>query len=220
MLLGLAASIAGGLWWCSNVRSEHRHAFQATAADVTATLGTMLRRDADFVSTLRATLTMQPRLGASEFSQWYAQLDGSGRQVGGLGTSVIVRVPVKSLRSFAARRNADPQFRALLGARPEPVRAGRPVCLLSAGVSATGSFGPALAHELQGDWCDPSSGIGISEASLLRTQTDSDEMLVQPVTAQGREAMFFQASFYRRGARLTSVARRRAAVLGWVSDRS
>ncbi|HXP38091.1 MAG TPA: EAL domain-containing protein [Solirubrobacteraceae bacterium] len=218
LLSGLAASTIGGFWWRTNVRDEHRHAFQATAADVTATLGTMLRRDADFVSTLRATLTMQPRIGASEFAQWYAQLDGRARQVGGLGTTVVVRVPVRSLRRYEARRNADPAFRALLGSRPERVRAEPQMCLLSAGVSVTGPFGPALAHELQGNWCDPSSSIGISEALLLQTQTDSDQMLVEPVTAQGREAMFFQASFYRRGAELTSVARRRVAVIGWVSS--
>ena len=178
----------------------------------------MLRRDADFVSTLRATLTMQPQIGANGFSEWYAQLDGSQRQVGGLGTTVIMRVPAHAVRRFETRRNASPRFRAFLGARPEPVGAERQACLLAAGVSATGSLGPALAHALQGDWCDPSSGIGVSEASLLQTQTDSDEMLVEPATAQGRETMFFQASFYRRGARLTSVARRRAAVLGWVSS--
>jgi diguanylate cyclase (GGDEF)-like protein len=217
-MFGLAASIAGGTWWRTNVQNERRHAFQATAADVTATLGTMLRRDADFVSTLRATLTMQPRIGASEFSQWYAQLDGSQRQVGGLGTIVVMRVPAHAVRRFETRRNADPQFRTFLGARPEAVGAERQTCLLSAGVSGRGALGPALAHELQGNWCDPSSGIGISEASLLQTQTDSDEMLVDPATAQGRETMFFQASFYRRGAQLTSVARRRAAVLGWVSS--
>jgi diguanylate cyclase (GGDEF)-like protein len=219
LLLGLAASLLGGLWWRADVRTEHRQAFQATAADVTATLGTMLRRDADFVSTLRATLTMQPGIDARRFRRWFAELDGGDRQVGGLGTSVIVRVPAAELGRFETRRNADSAFRAFVGGRPALVRAdGHGACLLSAGVSTIGGLGPTLARELQGDWCDPASAIGISEASLLQTQTDSGELLVQPVTAQERETMFFQAAFYRPGVPPRSVEQRRAAVLGWVSS--
>jgi diguanylate cyclase (GGDEF)-like protein len=219
LLLGVAASLAGGLWWRANVRAEQRHSFQATAADITATLGTMLRRDADFVSALRATLTMQPGISPRLFDQWFAELDGRQRQVGGLGTSVIMRVPADALTRFEARRNSDATFRAFVGGQPDRLRLdGRGACLLSAGVSFAGHLGRSLAHELQGDWCDPSSAIGISEASLLRVQTDSGELLVQPVTAQGQEATFFQTAFYRRGALLTSIAARRTALLGWVSS--
>src|ERR1700759_1163006 len=121
LLLGISVSLAGGLWWRSSVRADNKSSFQATAADVTATLGTMLRREVDFVSSLRATMTMQPGISPTRFRQWFTELDGRQRQVGSVGTSVIARVPASELGDFERRRNADPAFREFVG-RPEPIR--------------------------------------------------------------------------------------------------
>ncbi|HTA36089.1 MAG TPA: EAL domain-containing protein [Solirubrobacteraceae bacterium] len=219
LLLGLSASLAGGLWWRASDRAQDRRAFQATASDVTATLTTMLRRDADFVAATRAVATMEPTMSASRFKRWYAELEGPRRQIGGLGTSVITRVPAAAVGRFESRRNADASFGAFVAGRPLAVRAGRrTACLISAGVSEHDALSPSLARKLQGDWCDPSSMIGVSEASLLRTQTDTREVAVLPATVRGAETMFFQAAFYRAGAPLDTVAERRAAVVGWVSS--
>ncbi len=219
LLTGAIVSVAGGLWWRSSVQGEHRQAFERTASDVTTTLGAMLRRDADFVTTLRAIMSMQPQMSASRFDRWFAELNGHERQVGGLGTAIIARVPARELSSFLVRRDADPAFRALIGGRPERVRAGgAPACLPAAGVSEPGGLGAAVAHTLQGDWCEPSSPIGISQALAMRAQANTGEMLVLPVTAQGVETLFFQSAFYRSDAPLRSAAQRRRQLAGWISS--
>jgi diguanylate cyclase (GGDEF)-like protein len=219
LLTGAIVSLAGGLWWRSSVQGEHRRAFERTASDVTTTFGAMLRRDADFVTTLRAIMSMQPHMSALQFDQWFVALNGRERQVGSLGTSIISRVPARELSRFLALRDADPAFRDLIGGAPERVLThGAPDCLLSAGVSVAGGLGATVAHTLQGDWCNPSSPIGISQAIAMRAQADTGEMLVLPVTAQGVETMFFQSAFYRSGVVLRNPAQRRAALAGWVSS--
>ena len=140
LALGLAASLVSALLWRSSVRTHERQTFQNTATDVSETLETQLRRDTDFVATLRGVLTMQPGLSASGFSQWFAALEGNRQQVGGLGTLVVRSVPAAELAAAQARREAEPAFRALSGGGTveSVVPDGRArYCLLTAGVVST-----------------------------------------------------------------------------------
>src|SRR5271154_3280014 len=134
LTVGVAASLLCAHLWRSTVRTQQRQAFASSAANVTATLGTLLRRDDDFVATLRGVLTMEPHLTATGFDTWYTTLNGSERQVGGIGRAVVEDVPASQLSAFLARRNADPAFRSLLGRWLLPVpRAGTSnYCLLAA----------------------------------------------------------------------------------------
>jgi diguanylate cyclase (GGDEF)-like protein len=218
LVAGLTASLAGAALWGSSVRTHERQTFDATASDVTATLETLLRRDADFVGTTRAVLRMQPHMSDTRFEEWFGELRGRERIAGGLGASVVERVPASALGAFQVRRDRDPSFRAVVGGKVERVAVtGRSnYCLLSATVSIRGGLGSELAHVLQGDWCAPSSAIGGSQGPLLQAQTDTGQLLVLPVTGQGVHTIVFQTAFYRRGARLGSVAQRRAAVSGWL----
>jgi diguanylate cyclase (GGDEF)-like protein len=225
LVFGLAVSVAGALLWHSSVRAHEKQAFQTTAADVGGELGTLLRRDTDFVATLRTVLTMQPGLSASGFNQWFTGLEGHQRQIGGLGTLVVRPVPAATLAAFQARRDADPAFRALVGREVESfVADGRArYCLLSGG-SVNTPYSPDIARLLQGDWCNQSSAIGgypvggTSQADLMRSITDSGQFLVYPVTAEGVSTFFIEGASYRHGASLASVAQRRAALIGWVSS--
>src|ERR1700749_2622420 len=88
LLLGLLTSLAVGAWWRASDRAQNRRAFQATASDVTATLATLLRRDADFVASTRAVVTMEPTMSATRFKRWYAELEGRRRPLGGPGMAV------------------------------------------------------------------------------------------------------------------------------------
>jgi diguanylate cyclase (GGDEF)-like protein len=217
LVVGLAGSLASAVRLRSSVRTHETQTFGATASNVTATLGTLLRRNADFSATLRGVLTMQPRMSASGFDQWFAALQGGQRLVGGLGAMVVKAVPADELAAFQRRRDADPAFRALVGATPEPVAsAGRGrYCLLTAAVTALGALSREIMDILQGDWCAPSTAIGGSQGSLLRAQTDTGQLLVVPAT-QGVHTIIFETAFYRHGASLATVAQRRAAVAGWV----
>ncbi len=209
-----------GQWWRSSVRANQHETFAAVASDVTTNLQTLIGRDVEFTGTVRAVSTMQPGMGASDFARWFTNLEGRRRQVGGVGTSVVVRVPARSSSRFQARRNADPAFRALVEGHIEPVAPSgrRPLCLVAAGVSLLSELGKLLAQQVQGDWCSSSSPVGVFEAPLLRTETDTGQLLVVPVAAQGLHTMFFEAAFYRGGPAPATVSRRRAAVLGWVSS--
>jgi Diguanylate cyclase, GGDEF domain/CHASE domain len=177
------------------------------------------------VASLRAVLTMRPRLSATSFDEWFSELQGPERQVGGLGTTVVEAVPASRLAAFQARRDVDPAFRALVGGLIDPVaRTGRArYCLLSAGGTVR-PYSRVVGQLLQSDWCDPSSeignpvGEGTSQPLLLQSMTDSGQFLVYPITAQGVSTLFMEAAFYRRGAVLASVAQRRAAVAGWVGS--
>jgi diguanylate cyclase (GGDEF)-like protein len=225
LIVGLAVSLGSALLWRSSARAHDKQQFQTSSTDVNETLETLLRRDADFVATLRAVLTMQPHLSATRFDQWFAQLQGKQREVSGLGTTVVEAVPAAQLTTFQAQRDADPAFRALAGGKLEPVaRSGRArYCLLSAGGTVT-PYNQAIGQLLQGDWCNPSSPIGAypaagtSQALLMQSITDSGQFLVYPVTAQGVSTLFIEAAFYRFGASLVSVAQRRAAIVGWVGS--
>ncbi len=218
LVAGLTASLISAALWRSSVRTHERQTFDATASDVTATLETLLRRDADFVGTTRAVLTMQPHMSDTRFEAWFDELRGRERVAGGLGASVVERVPASELGAFEARRASDRAFRSVVGGRVERVSVtGRSsYCLLSATVSIRGGLGRQLAQVLQGDWCSRSSAIGASQGALLQAQTDTGQLLVLPVMGQGVRTIVFQTAFYRRGVGLTSVAQRRAAVSGWL----
>ncbi|HTC59905.1 MAG TPA: EAL domain-containing protein [Solirubrobacteraceae bacterium] len=225
LVLGLAVSLGSAQLWRSNVRTHEKQTFQTTATDVSETLEMQLRRDTDFLTTLRTVVAMQPRVSAGRFNEWFNGLEGRRRQVGGLGTLLVRSVPAGALAAFQARRDAEPAFRALVGRRVEPVVAdgrGR-YCLLSAG-SVNTAYSPGIARLLQGDWCNASSPIGgypaggTSQADLMRSIADSGLFLVYPVRADGVSTFFIEGASYRRGAKLTSVAQRRAALIGWVSS--
>ena len=211
LIAGLALSAASGLLWRASVRSYEREVFAATASDVTATLATELRRDTDFVATLRALVRMQPHLSSTQFNEWYAQLEGRRRQVGSLATAVISVVPASELEAFQARRMADPAFRVLVGGDFEIVPSGRRprYCLLSAGLSQL-ARSPLVTIATRADWCTPAiAGV----AGVLESETDSGQFAVSPPRLG---TVFIGTAVYRRGATLASVAARRAAVMGWI----
>jgi diguanylate cyclase (GGDEF)-like protein len=223
LVLGIAASLAGALLWRSSVHARERETFQTAATDVSGRLEMQLRRDTDFVRSIRAVLTMQPDLSASGFEEWFNQLEDREGQPTGFGALVVKSVPAAQLASFQAQRDADPAFRAFVGGRVEPIAStGRAsYCLLSAG-SADIAYSPELAAVLQGDWCDPTSLIGgyrqggTTRAQFTQEITESGQFAAYTTTAPGVSSLILETAAYRRGAPLTSAAQRRAAVLGWV----
>lgn len=219
LVVGLGLSLGGALLWRSSVRSRERQQFQTNATDVGETAETLLRRDADLVTTLRGVLMMQPNMSATRFDEWFAELQGKQRQVGGLGTTVVEVVPARELAPFQARRAADPAFRKFVSGTIVPVAPSGPAvyCPLSASGTVT-PYTKEVGQLLQGDWCNPATPIGgfqdggILQASLLQSITNSGQFLVYPVAVQGVSALFIEAAFYNRGAPLSTLADRRAAV--------
>ncbi|MGA2011542.1 MAG: bifunctional diguanylate cyclase/phosphodiesterase [Solirubrobacteraceae bacterium] len=214
---GLALSTISALAWAAGQRLQGRRAFAATAATVSATVGTLVRGDAAFVGAVRTVLAMSPQMSPSTFDRWYRRLAAAQLQAGGTGTLVLTPVPARRLARFERRRDRDRVFARLMGRWREPV-APAPAstyCLVSAGHPAAAITAP-LAAAVQGDWCQPGSPIGAAEPAMLRELTDTGRYLVESVRLPWLDTSFFETAFYRPGARVATVAQRRTAVSGWL----
>jgi diguanylate cyclase (GGDEF)-like protein len=217
LLAGFAVSTAAGLMRRATVARDDRQSFQLTASSVTATLSTLLGRNADFVSTLRALLSVQPHLGATGFDNYYTELAGQRRQVGAVGSAAVAIVPARDLPRFEARRDADRAFKALLGKWLVPVARGsqQRYCLLSAGRELM-TLNSLTAQLVQEDWCEASTPLGVSQSALLTSATDSAQSVAVPVDLDWLHTVFLESAVYAHGAGVHTVEQRRAAVTGWV----
>ncbi len=215
LLSGLAVSLGAGLLWRSSVRDHERASFRATFSDVTATLGTELRRNDDYIATIRALVEMQPHLTTTGLGEWYTALEGRARQSGDAATGVVSRVPARELAAFQRRRSSDPAFMRFSGGTVSIYPPGRRshYCLLSAGVSPIASqigANPLIEAATHADWCTSALRGAVRE---LQQETDTGRLLAAP-PALG--SVFLGAAVYRRGAHVATVAQRRAAVIAWV----
>jgi diguanylate cyclase (GGDEF)-like protein len=222
-LVGVGASVAGSMLWRSSVRARERQTFETAAANVSGALETSLRRDTDFVRSVRAVLSVQPNLSASGFDRWLSLLEDRQGEPAGYGALIVKSVPASQLASFQAQRDSNPAFRKLVGGALESVApSGRAhYCLLSGG-SADLTYNPEVARLLQSDWCDPDSLLGgyaqngTTRAQFTQAITDSGGYGVYSITLSNVNSLIIEVAAYRPGAPLKTVAERRAAVLGWV----
>ncbi len=223
LLVGLGASIAGGLLWRSRVQREANRTFQATAANVTATLGSSLQGDTDFVTTLHGLVTMLPGLSNQQFGQWYTQLQGSRRLVGSIGTSVVAAVPARQVPAFAAKIESDPTFHALTRGSYTIIPSAQHsrYCLLQAFAGAP--LPPTAGPLVQLNFCSTARagaalppGIDPGIGTALQLAEDTGTYVVTRFYQSGVASVFAGAAVYRMGAPRGSVAQRRAALLGWI----
>ena len=229
VVLGVALSVGGFYLQRARVRADQRAALRTTAADVTATLAATLQRDLDFVASVRAVDTLQPRLTNASFGSWYAALQGARGRVGGVGTALIAVVPAARLSAFVAASQRDPTWRLIIGGRYRIIPAGRRTryCLIKA--FAGGVPTAASAGLLQLDYCAASiagpgllpSGPSSLSASLL-AEADADaygaaDVPPLPIAGDRGSTLFVGAPVYRLGTPLSTVAQRRAALVGWAA---
>ena len=66
-----------------SVQARNNQSFQTTASNVSGTLDTLIRRDTDFVRSVRAVFTMQPNLSPGGFDRWFNQLEDHQVELGG-----------------------------------------------------------------------------------------------------------------------------------------
>jgi diguanylate cyclase (GGDEF)-like protein len=223
LALGVAASIVAALLWHSSVRARERSSFETSAANVSGTLDTLLRRDTDYVRSVRAVLSLQPNLSAGAISRWLSLLESRQGEPEGYGALIVKAVPAAQLSAFQARRNADPAFRRLVGDQLESVTAtGNASYCLLAGGSANLLYSPEFARLLEGDWCDPTSFIGgyqhngTTRAQFTQALTEGGGYGVYSISLSGVSSLIIEVAAYRQGVPLASAAQRRAAVVGWV----
>jgi diguanylate cyclase (GGDEF)-like protein len=223
ILIGLGGSLAAALLWRSSVNARNSQNFQTSAANVSGTLEQLIRRDTDFVRSVRAVLTLQPDITASGFKRWATQLEDHQSQLGTLGALIVRSVPAAQLAKFEAQRDGDPAFRALVGGHIEHVfPSGRSrYCLLSGGSALIGESSE-VALTLEGDWCDPTSLIGgyrqngTTRAQFTKVITENGEFAAYSATTAGITTLILESAVYKQGVPLTTAAEREADVRGWV----
>jgi diguanylate cyclase (GGDEF)-like protein len=226
LVLGIAGSLTGSMLWRHNALVHNRQDFQATAANVSATLETLLRSNISVVQTLRSDYEVEPTMSATRFALWARELERFQPLARVADLTVIRSVPASDLRTFLARRNADPAFRRLAAGQIIPVLRtdGGRYCLIAAGSSPAGGLG-SLSEFLQGDWCDPTSPVGgsilgtvMTQAQVQRETMDSGRLLVFHNIVEGAQIAYVEVAVYRRGAPLATTAERRRATIGWITS--
>ena len=85
--------MAVALMWRASVEGHERQRFQTSAANITGTLSTQLRRDTDFVRAIRALLDMQPNVSSSGLDRWFGLLEDTQIRRPGLGATFWIRIP-------------------------------------------------------------------------------------------------------------------------------
>jgi diguanylate cyclase (GGDEF)-like protein len=219
LILSVIGSVAAAFGWRSGVHTQDRRAFEASSADIVASMSSALRRDADFIATVRSTVEIRPGITNSEFAEW---LDLSGtrkRYPDGFGYSYIARVPHSGLAAFKARSLADPFPRASIVAGNSVAPPGvRPYyCLIQLG-GGEPNGAPDLRVPLLMDLCQTAiPGLMTQQASTgFKSAMDTGEFITQPVDSF-RGVFAIAAPLYRGGAMPTTLAARRAALLGWAA---
>ena len=211
--VGLVASAFLAGQWRSNVRDADRKSFESTATYLSSTLASKLDSNLNLTRSMRAVAAMEPNAGDTRFLSWYQQLRRGVSSSSGAVAELIQPVPASRLPAFRRQAETDPAFRALLKGTFQIVPPGRrPVyCLTRAivGASTSSSLYPPLL-----DYCAAAlPGIGRSPfASLIGTATDTGSSIVTPIP--GFSLVAIGAAVYRPGARLATVAERRAARTG------
>jgi diguanylate cyclase (GGDEF)-like protein len=199
----------------SAVRTQDRRAFDAASRDATASMASAVRRDIDFVSTMAATLALQPRMTNAEWRRWIHSSRALDRFPGGIGYGFTAAVPAAELAAFGRRLAADPPRGASLpGGRfavtPPGRRAG--YCLVRLSVT------PAVRVPLGFDLCAaPVAGLPSTRpGAFLRLARDSGQTTVVALNLRG--GLFGTVTpVYRGGQTPATVGGRRAALLGWAA---
>jgi len=214
----VAAAFAAAFAWRSSVRADHRHQAEATTAAVAASMASALRRDTDFMASLRATVATRPRMTNSEFLRWIAEVGAQKRYPGGLGFVFTAYVPRRELAAYEKTVLADPPLAAAPTGRLTVLPAGRrsAYCLLR--------FAPPLPASRQLplglDYCAAAEVKGFTSvrpARALDSAARSGQLTVNPPDSVVDGVFFMLAPAYRGATAPTSVTQRRRALMGWVT---
>jgi diguanylate cyclase (GGDEF)-like protein len=210
----VAGSVAGAVAQRSSVRSGARQAFRATSGDVAAAMASALRRETDFAATMGSTMAVWPGMTNAQFARWITGTEAMTLYPGGIGYGFIAHVPATELAAFGRRLVADPP-------PGETLPAGR-FAVIPAGpradycIARLGVFTSPERLPLGLDSC-AAAIPGVTTQSAGRSfaaARDTGEITIVALDAT-RGLFGSQAAVYRGGRTPSTVAGRRAALLGW-----
>jgi diguanylate cyclase (GGDEF)-like protein len=219
LVLCVVGSVTAAFGRRAAARTQDRSAFEVASADIVASMSSALRRDTDFVATLRSTLVTRPGMKNAELAQWLSVAEATERYPGGTGFAYIARVPYSGLAAFEAQMLADPPPNAN-SARPAQLAPGgvrKHYCIIKlvGGVPVGAS---TIRLPLLLDICASIiPGILTQQPVVaLNAAMKSGQFITQPIDLM-HGVFAIAAPLYRRGIVPKTLAQRQAALLGWAA---
>ncbi len=108
LVVGVAASSLGGLWWDHYQHGSISASATDTAGAVTAAIGDALRADRNFDAGVEAMVATDPGLTNRQLVAWSSSTGVMARYPGTAGFVFVVPVAATALPSFIASVEADP----------------------------------------------------------------------------------------------------------------
>jgi diguanylate cyclase (GGDEF)-like protein len=216
LVLCVAGSVAAASAWRSTVREQDRREFAATATDVASSMASALRRDTDFLATLRATLETRPGMDNAQFARWLDRVGAMTRFPGGYGYVFAQNVPAARLDAFRREVLADPPPATISTTDFQLIPPGvrDSYCLIRLGYSAPGlpstvplGYDNCAADGIPGVISSPSG-------PPMRLAADTGDFTVQRLDAF--HGIFAVVAPVYAGVRApATTAARQAALVGW-----
>ncbi len=109
LVVGVTASVLGGIAWDGYQQTQTRRAFATTASTVSAATEAALQRDLDFTASLQGYVsTASPPLTNAGLSAWMHSIGVTSRYPGSFGFGYVVPISLADLPAFVSDVQADP----------------------------------------------------------------------------------------------------------------
>ena len=213
-----AGFLASSTYFAAQARSLA--GFRATAASLSASVLTAVRRDEDFVVSQAAMVEAMPGITNAFYRRWMQGVDLGTRYPGGLGSTYVARVPAGDLHGFAVALAKDPMAGLSVPApsqyHPWPPGWRPDYCLMriaySVGRLSSQAVGTVPATF---DFCAP-LGPASPFPGLFAAATDSGSVAVSPPISVYRGVFYVIAPVYKGASLPSALAQRKAEVAGWM----
>lgn len=209
----VAISLAAAGAWRAQVWRQPNAAFDAEAASVGSSVTTALRRMDDLTVAARTLVGSNPELTNAELASWYRSIGAQRRYPGALGFGYMELVPAAQLSRYVAQIRADPipgMSRPAHDFKIIPPGRRASYCLVRLGVAGV------VNRLIPGGYSLDVCGVPGVYALLSSRDTGATTTFLAPLTA-GERVLTVSAPVYRGGVVPSTVAERRARMLGWMT---
>jgi diguanylate cyclase (GGDEF)-like protein len=228
MAVGLGGSALGGVAWYHSQRNQEHDAFEESAADAAAAVGSSLHRDLDFIAAQQAIVVAFPALTNRQLATWYRSVDVKKSFPGSVAFGFVEPIPAADLPAFLAEIRADPPVgRSTVADAPVPPGARAEYCIGRFGILMTPLF-PATddlcAPYVTGTIRSPipkgmryATDTGQTVVASWRTIGKDFEPIIGARAARSLSTLFaIVVPVYDGGGTPTTLAGRRSALKGWM----
>lgn len=222
LVVGIAASTFGGLWWDRHQQKAGEVSASDTAGVVSGAIGATLRSDRNFDAAVQAMVLTNPALTNRQLAAWSTAMNVRERHPGTAGFAFIEPVAASQLPGFVASVEADPpsgSSRSPYAVVPPGQRA--QYCLPRLGVQYR-PFGVPIGLDLCALARSPLDGVARSGASAFMTfrsilaAGSIPPAYANKLAQRFKDLIVLVTPAYRLGTRPRTAAQRVASLDGWM----